>query len=217
MRVNRSIDGNGELGKSSNYSPCVRIYADASCIRNGAVDSSSGCGVVLVDQNRLEIKLVAKYLGQTTNQQAEILACTKALEQLCRPCKIEIVSDSLYVIDTMTGLNRMKTNLTFWGGLVKGCYGHHVSWRWVKGHSGVLLQEVADRLARASARICGDLLAEELESLSNCLSINPQSCNLREFEIELAKIITRYTSNHQTPIPPPTFDVAGTLPSAFFA
>ncbi|MBK6589935.1 MAG: hypothetical protein IPG22_16740 [Acidobacteria bacterium] len=65
----------------------------------------------------------------------------KGFEQLHRSCRVEIVSDSRYVIDTMAGLNRMRTNRLFWTRLVKACYGHHISWRWVKGHSGVAFKK----------------------------------------------------------------------------
>ena len=62
------------------YTPLVTIYADASCLRNGSPDASAGCGAVMIDRNRMELKLLAKYLGPVTNQQAEILACVKADE-----------------------------------------------------------------------------------------------------------------------------------------
>ncbi|MBL0240313.1 MAG: hypothetical protein IPQ00_07040 [Chloracidobacterium sp.] len=132
MSVIRLLENKSSIRSADDYTPLVRIYADASCLRNGAFHESAGCGAVMIDHNRLEIKLVAKYLGQVTNQQAEILACTKALEQLHRSCRVEIVSDSRYVIDTMAGRIRMRTNRLFWTHLVKACYGHHISWRWVK-------------------------------------------------------------------------------------
>ena len=94
MSVTKLVENKSGIESAAEYAPLVTIYADASCIRNGAIDSSAGCGVVMLDHNRLEVKLVSKYLGQITNQQAEILACTYALEQLRRYCRIEIVSDS---------------------------------------------------------------------------------------------------------------------------
>ncbi|MGB7070581.1 MAG: RNase H family protein [Pyrinomonadaceae bacterium] len=217
MSVIRLIDRKGERGSADDYTPLVRIYVDGSCVRNGAIDSSAGCGAVMLDQNRLEIRLVAKYLGQITNQQAEILAGAKALEQLRRPCRVEIISDSKYVIDTMTGRNRMRTNRPFWTRLVEECYGHHITWRWVKGHSGVPFQEVADRLARASARVCSDFAVEDLEQLSGHLSDRSEQFDIREFEIELEKVSSRASTVHQSFIPTSKFDGIGTLPSAFSA
>lgn len=217
MSVISLIERKGERGSADDYTPLVRIYVDGSCARNGAIDSSAGCGAVMLDQNRLEIRLVAKYLGQITNQQAEILAGAKALEQLRRPCRVEIISDSKYVIDTMTGRNRMRTNRPFWTRLVEECYGHHITWRWVKGHSGVPFQEVADRLARASARVCSDFAVQDLEELSGNLSDLSEQFDIREFEMDLEKVISRYSTAHQSFIPASKFDGIGTLPSAFSA
>lgn len=216
MSVLRLIDRKSEFGSPDDYTPLVRIYVDGSCSRNGAIDSSAGCGAVMLDQNRLEIKLVAKYVGQVTNQQAEILACVMALAQLRRPCRVEIVSDSKYVIDTMMGRNRMRTNRPFWTRLVEECYGHHITWRWVKGHSGVPFQKVADRLARASSTVCSDLSVDDLEQLSGHLVECSGHFDIREFEMELGKVISRY-STHQSFIPASKFDGLGTLPSAFSA
>ncbi len=217
MSVVRLLENKSGIGSADEYTPLVRIYADASCLRNGAFHESAGCGAVMIDHNRLEVKLVAKYLGQVTNQQAEILACTKALEQLHRSCRVEIVSDSRYVIDTMAGLNRMRTNRVFWTRLVKACYGHHISWRWVKGHSGVAFQEVADRLARSSAKVCSDLSGEDLEELSGHLSNGSEQFDIGDFEVELEKVVSRYGIAHQSFVPGANLDRIGTLPSALSA
>ncbi|HMM78763.1 MAG TPA: hypothetical protein PKC65_01955 [Pyrinomonadaceae bacterium] len=217
MSVIGLVENRSGIGNAANYTPLVRIYADASCLRNGSIDSSAGAGAVILDHNRLEIRLIGNYLGQITNQQAEILACTRALEQLRRCCCIEIVSDSKYVIDTMMGRNRMRTNRSFWTRLVKACYGHHVSWKWVKGHSGIALQEVSDRLARAAARVGCDLSDSELSRLSGHISVGADNINIREFELELEKLVSQYEVQHQSFVPPSNFDVNGTFPSAFSA
>ncbi len=211
-------DKESVVRSGDSYTPLVRIYPDASCIRNGAIDSSAGCGAVMLDQNRLEIKCISKYAGQITNQQAEILACTLALQQLQRSCRVEIVSDSRYLIDTMSGLNRMRTNRLFWARLVKACYGHHIiTWRWVKGHSGVPFQEVADRLARASAQVCSDLNQDDLEQLSVTLSESAGQFNIRDFEVRLEKVVSRYRQAEQVFIAASGFSGAGPIPSAFSA
>lgn len=200
---------------SEEYSPLVTIYADASCLRNGSLDSSAGCGAVIIDRNRMELKLVAKYLGPITNQQAEILACSKALEELRRPCRVEIFSDSRYVIDTMKGKNRMKTNRPFWNRLVESSLGHHTTWRWVKGHDGVTFQEVADRLARAASTIKTDLLSDDLDSLTEHLSNENNHMNVRSFEIELDKVISRYQTDGEAYYSVPGLNSVASLPSAF--
>ena len=200
---------------TEDYTPLVAIYADASCLRNGAPDSAAGCGAVIIDRNRTEVKLVAKYLGPITNQQAEILACSKALEELRRPCRIEIFSDSRYVIDTMIGKNRMKTNRPFWNRLVQSSLGHHITWRWIKGHDGVPFQETADRLARAASTAATDLLSEDLNLLAEHLVDESGQINFRTFEVELEKIVSRYKVSGETAYQTPKLDVVNSYPSAF--
>ncbi|MGE3467549.1 MAG: ribonuclease HI [Pyrinomonadaceae bacterium] len=198
------------------YTPIVTIYADASCLRNGAADSSAGGGAVIIDRNRSEVKLVARYLGTITNQQAEILACVKALEELRRPCRVEIFSDSCYVIDTMNGRNRMKTNRPFWDQLIEQSYGHHITWRWVKGHDGATFQEAADRLARAASTAGTDLLSADLDFLAQHLSNECNQLSIRSFEFELDKIVSRYGQD-ELMVPATRFDGPGAYPSAFSA
>jgi ribonuclease HI len=197
-----------------NYTPIVTIYADASCLRNGAADSSAGGGAVIIDRNRMEVKLVAKYLGTITNQQAEILACVTALEELRRSCRVEILSDSRYVIDTMNGRNRMKTNRAVWNQLIEQSYGHHITWRWMKGHDGETFQEAADRLARAASTARTDLLSADLDFLAEHLSKESNQLTIRSFEIELDKILSRYDQVELT-VPATRLDGAGGYPSAF--
>lgn len=199
---------------ADNYTPIVTIHADASCLRNGAADSSAGGGAVIVDRNRMEVKLVARYLGTITNQQAEILACVTALEELRRPCRVEILSDSRYVIDTMNGRNRMKTNRAFWGRLIERSYGHHITWRWVKGHDGITFQEAADRLARAVATARTDLLLADLDFLADHLSNESNQLSIRSFGIELDKIVSRY-DQVELIRPVTTTEGLGAYPSAF--
>ena len=209
------VKDNGRVDAAEGYAPIVSIYADASCLRNGSPDASAGCGAVIIDRNRNEVKLLAKYLGPLTNQQAEIFACGKALQELRRPCRVEIFSDSRYVIDTMSGRNRMKTNRPFWSRLVEQSYGHHVTWRWVKGHDGVLFQEVADRLARASSTAQTDLLPDDLELLSDHLSNESNQLNIRPFEIELDKIVSRYLVPGDVTARVPGLENMTAYPSAF--
>lgn len=167
MTASKLVIDNPRVDAAENYAPIVSIYADASCLQNGSPDASAGCGAVMIDRNRNELRLLAKYLGPVTNQQGEILACVMALEELRRPCRVEIFSDSRYVIDTMSGRNRMKTNRPFWTRLVEASLGHHVTWRWIKGHDGVVFQEVADRLARASSTVRNDLFSDDLTFSKN--------------------------------------------------
>lgn len=208
--------GNGGIN-ADDYHPVVTIYADASCLRNGAPDSSAGCGAVIIDSHRMDIRLIVKYLGSVTNQQAEILACSTALGELRRPCIVDIVSDSRYVIETMTGNNRMKSNRPFWSELVAKCYGHHVTWRWVKGHSGVALHEVADRLSRVASTYQSSLPDEELNELAGYVKEDSDELSIQGFERNLDVLARRYFLPTQLNKQFVSGNVAERLPSAFSA
>jgi ribonuclease HI len=92
-------------------------------------------------------------LGNATNQQAEIAAATIGLKNLTEPCKVRVLSDSRYVVETMMGNFRKKANLDWWEKLDHAVGKHKISWEWVKGHDGHVVQEVADTLARQMAEL----------------------------------------------------------------
>jgi ribonuclease HI len=146
--------------------PKVLIYADGSCLKNGSLEAQAGAGVVLMTEDGQCIKLKASYLGALTNQKAEILACAVGLESLKKPCEVKIFSDSKYVVETMLGTNRMKSNREFWERLIKACLTHKIEWNWVRGHSGNPFQETADKLSRAAATRKENLDKQTLDRLA---------------------------------------------------
>lgn len=162
-----------ELSISEKSSPQVLIYADGSCLKNGSEDAQAGAGVVLVSCDHRRIKLKAVFLGALTNQKAEILACAVALESLKRACRVRIYSDSKYVVETMLGRNRMKTNLEYWNRLINACLTHEIEWNWIRGHNGNAFQETADRLSRAAATAKGNLDKDALDRLAEILQGTP--------------------------------------------
>lgn len=192
MRAYESLPTANSNISADTYVPIITIYADGSCLGNGTQDSAAGTGAVVIDHNRRELRLQAIYLGAGTNQQAEIAACTNALHLLQRPCRIEIFSDSRYVIDTMAGKNRIKSNRSLWDGLIRACYRHYVTWKWLRGHSGVVFQEIADRLSRAAADLRSGLSEDELESVSRLVKVDSDQAAIGSVEQELRRIVSRY-------------------------
>lgn len=156
-------------------SPKVLIYADGSCLKNGSESAQAGAGIVLMTEDRRRIKLKACFLGALTNQKAEILSCAVALESLKMPCQARIFSDSKYVIETMLGKNRMKTNRDYWNRLVKACLTHKTEWNWIPRSSGDAFQETADRLSRAAATAKENLDKETLDRLAKLLQGTPDN------------------------------------------
>jgi ribonuclease HI len=96
----------------------------------------------------------------TTNNRMELTAVIKALENLTRPCWVQLHLDSQYVRQGMTewlpGWKRKNwrtadgkpvKNSELWKQLEAAAARHDVDWIWVKGHSGNVGNEKADALA----------------------------------------------------------------------
>lgn len=129
----------------------VTIVCDGSSLGNGKLNPRAASCAILGFEGYW--KAFAKYLGKATNQQSEIAAAEIGLLQLSEPCEVRILSDSNYVVQTMLGKWRKKTNQEWWARLEKAAEKHDIKWEWVKGHSGHPVQEVADDIARKTAEI----------------------------------------------------------------
>lgn len=129
----------------------VTIVCDGSSLGNGKDNSRAAAVAVLGYKGYW--RGFGEYLGNATNQQAEIAAAAIGLEKLSEPCKVKILTDSRYVVETMTGKFRKKTNHDWWARLDKSAVKHQINWEWVKGHNGHDVQEIVDKLARKTAEL----------------------------------------------------------------
>jgi ribonuclease HI len=154
----------------------VTMYTDGSCLGN---PGPGGYGAVLIHGeykggNGDNYKEFSQGYRRTTNNRMELLAVIVALGALKRPCSVDLWTDSKYVQQAITKgwlknwqKNGWKTaakkpvkNQDLWRRLMPLVETHDVNFHWVKGHSGHLLNERVDDLARnaASGR---DLLEDE--------------------------------------------------------
>ena len=129
----------------------VTIVCDGSSLGNGKEKPRAAACAVLGYEGYW--RAFAAFLGEATNQQSEIAAAEIGLKQLSEPCKVLILSDSRYVVQTMLGNFRKKSNHNWWKKLDKAAEKHDITWEWVKGHSGHEIQEVADDIARKTAEL----------------------------------------------------------------
>ena len=127
----------------------VTIVCDGSSLGNGKGNPRAAAVAVLGFKGVW--KAVGKYLGAATNQQAEIAAATIGLENLKEPCKVRLLSDSRYVVETMSSGWKRKTNHDWWDKLDRAAAKHDIHWQWIKGHAGHEVQEIADKAARTIA------------------------------------------------------------------
>ena len=133
----------------------VEIFTDGACQGN---PGPGGWGAVLRYQGKH--KTLQGFVAQTTNNRMELTAVIEALRALNRSCEVELNTDSKYVmqginewIDTWkrngwkTSAKKPVKNLDLWQQLDSEVGRHDIEWHWVKGHTGVEDNELADRLA----------------------------------------------------------------------
>jgi ribonuclease HI len=139
--------------------PQVIIHTDGACSGN---PGPGGWGAILQfgDKSR---ELKGGELA-TTNNRMELMAAIQALEALTRDCRVELHTDSQYVMKGisewihnwkrrgwMTADKKPVKNDDLWKRLDQARLRHEVDWRWVKGHAGDPDNERVDQLARAEA------------------------------------------------------------------
>ena len=129
----------------------VTIVCDGSSLGNGRGNTRAAAVALLGFKGYW--RAVGEFLGNATNQQAEIAAAAVGLESLKEPCKVTVISDSRYVVETMGGTWKRKTNHDWWKRLENAARAHHITWEWTRGHSGHVIQEVADETARKIASL----------------------------------------------------------------
>lgn len=156
----------------SNYSdaslkalPFVRIYTDGSSRGN---PGPGGWGCVLeFDMSNGEIKTKELSAGfeRTTNNRMEIRAALEGLRALTMPCKVDLYSDSSYLVNAFkqdwivswkkngwkTSSKKPVKNKDLWLELDELLQIHQVSWHWVQGHAGHPQNERCDQLATSAA------------------------------------------------------------------
>jgi ribonuclease HI len=122
----------------------VIAYADGACSGN---PGPSGLGVVVIDgPTRVEL---SEYLGEGTNNIAELTAVLRALGEAPRERAMTIYTDSQYTIGVVQKGWKAKANQALVAEL-RAALSSRPATRlaYVPGHAGVLLNERADALAR---------------------------------------------------------------------
>ena len=144
----------------------VTIYSDGSSRGN---PGPGGFGTVMhfVDAGgTLHVKELSGGFRLTTNNRMELLGVIRGLEALKRPCCVEVVTDSQYVVNAFNknwidgwikrgwknAQKKPVANPDLWQRLLAAVEAHeHVSWTWVKGHAGHPENERCDELATTAA------------------------------------------------------------------
>ncbi len=136
----------------------VEIFTDGACRGN----PGPGGWAALLRYGDAE-KLVSGAAAETTNNRMELQAAISALEQLTRPSRVAITTDSEYL---RQGINRWiekwkrngwrtsqrkpVKNRDLWQRLDELVQQHQIDWHWVRGHSGHPENEQVDEAANVA-------------------------------------------------------------------
>jgi len=137
----------------------IKIYTDGSCLNN----PGNGGWAAIINVNG-EVKKISGSVKNTTNNKMELMAPIKALQEVKKNQQIEIYTDSQYVRLGITDwinkwiINNWQTskkepvkNKDLWIELYELTKSFEVKWIWVKAHTGNVLNEEADLLAKQAA------------------------------------------------------------------
>ena len=137
--------------------PQVIIYTDGACSGN---PGPGGWGCVPIHGQR--VKELSGGEADTTNQRMELQAAVSALSALKQPCRVQLYSDSAYLINGfrqhwldkwqsngwLNAKRQPVENQDLWRPLLELSHVHQVEWLKVKGHAGDHYNEICDQLAR---------------------------------------------------------------------
>lgn len=139
----------------------VIIYCDGACSGNQFRKNKGGWGAVITYNGN--VKEIYGGERDTTNQRMELTACIHALEEIqVENANVDIYSDSAYLTNCMNqkwyekwqrnGWRNAKKepveNKDLWIHLLTLLAKHTVTFNKVRGHSGIELNELADKLAQ---------------------------------------------------------------------
>lgn len=143
----------------------VKLFSDGSAKGN---PGPGGYGTILQYEDNngvLHEKTMSQGYYETTNNRMELMGCIVGFEALNRPCKVQVYSDSKYLVDAFNqqwidkwvanGWKRGKTgpvkNIDLWKRLLAAIEKHDVSFNWIKGHADHPENERCDMLATTAA------------------------------------------------------------------
>lgn len=135
------------------------MYTDGSCLGN---PGPGGWAWIVPDG-----AFASGTDPKTTNQRMEITAVLQAVRALAKTDPLEVVSDSIYVVNCFrqqwwqgwyrrgwrNSQGRPVANRDLWAPLLELVLGEGrtITFRWIKGHSGDRWNDEVDRLAVAAA------------------------------------------------------------------
>lgn len=145
---------------NKNQLPKVQAWTDGSSDQK----TRAGSGVVLINAKGSRLLIASHTPYKNTSSQAEAFAILLALRELTKPTNITIHTDSAYCFNAVNSWihgwakNKWKNSSKkdvgqkeIWQEIYKLMQVHHVNMVKVPAHTGIELNELADKLANLGA------------------------------------------------------------------
>lgn len=120
------------------------VYADGGCRPN---PGRGGYGAVVICNRTGEMRTYSGSRENVTNNRMEILAAIVGLKAVPEGCSAVLISDSQYAINCIQGIWARRMYEDMFGYIDGLLSSRDVTFRWVKGHGGDPMNELADRLS----------------------------------------------------------------------
>jgi ribonuclease HI len=141
--------------------PHVALFTDGACSGN---PGPGGWAFILKDLSTGDERECADGDPQTTNNRMELVSVIRGLESLDAPSRVELYSDSQYVIKGLSewldgwiakgwkrGRNKPVLNRELWERLDDLRNVHDLMCHWIRGHNDHAENERCDRMAVEAA------------------------------------------------------------------
>ena len=139
----------------------VTVFTDGACSGN----PGPGGWAAILQYGGAE-KVLSGGAADTTNNRMELLGVISALEALKEPCRVELYSDSKYVIDALQKRwvwgwksrgwiksdKKPALNRDLWERLLPLVEKHEMVYHWIKGHAETEENNRCDQLAVAESK-----------------------------------------------------------------
>ena len=125
----------------------IHIYTDGACLGN---PGPGGWAAILHTEDGGKTVLQGGERS-TTNNRMEVTAAIRGLEVVQAGGNVTVHTDSQYLVYTMTRGWKRQANKDLWEKLDSLVADRNVSWEWIRGHNGHVLNEEADSIAVAQA------------------------------------------------------------------
>jgi ribonuclease HI len=126
----------------------IKIYCDGACAGNPG--RGGYCAILTSEKYPPKVTSGASD-GITTNNRMEMQAAIAGLSALKYPCEVKLLSDSKYLVNTMSKGWQRNTNLDLWQKLDRLAAIHRITWVWTRRNSLPLLKK-CDRIAKGHSK-----------------------------------------------------------------